>query len=643
MKIRNIPAAALAALLATWLSESGGADWVIPSPDSCAHPGAKEAPASSPKTYPDERGFQARCKTTRQGLVTVGLGTYRKGWFTGGDPGKYLTCYAMARLIEKQYDPTPARYMNDDRSYKEHYHFAAVNWARFYPIFGEKVLTEDTRKKFANAAFQYGSYLSPRGTENHKTMWMTSVNVLPWYTGRGLSRRNWDSTLEQGREMLKDYVKGLYMAGQGEWDSSTYLMFDVNGMLNIYDFAKDEELRLLAKAALDWYTAAYALKYTDGVYCAPNQRGFASGAVEKIADQTGWLWWGSNRRVVSTEMKAARHTMHAQTTSWRPNKVLCNIAQRKLPRLPVEQRNSKPNYWYGTGRPWQAGVYRETVYMTPHYTMGSLWNGHGSQMTRFQIAAASDQGGVVFTGGSPRRSDHTGKKIDFGYRDGIGRYDQSAQAGPIHITMSLIPDADPMAYCFFSYPGAAGTPEKVGKWFVIRAGETFVGVRPLGGEGAIGETELTGKQKELNLKEKEKGRGPKYRPHPIIRVPGRRVGFIAVTADTTACRDKLAFKTLLGQAKVDVSKMATHMDVTCVAADGLKLRMRFSPATDDDRHGDRMAAAWVNGREVPKDGWPIYSGPYVRQRPGVLTVSDGREGFTVDFTGDLPVYRAAAR
>ena len=41
--------------------------------------------------------------------------------------------------------------------------------------------------------------------------------------------------------------------------------------------------------------------------------------------------------------------------------------------------------------------------------------------------------------------------------------------------------------------------------------------------------------------------------------------------------------------------------------------------------------------------WAIYDNPYIYSKDGTLTVNDGKEGFTVDFTGDLPVYKAWTR
>jgi hypothetical protein len=615
-----------AALFVLLTASVTGADVKIPSPRTTDHPGGEKAPASSPTTYPDEKGFQARSKKVVKALSGEDLGKWRRGWFArGGDPAKYLIGAAMARLLADPSDEQARKYMNDDRTYKEHYHFGTVNWGRFYPLFADTALTEETRKKFTDAGFRYGSYSSPRGTENHKVMWWTSANVLPYYTGKGLSRRSVEATLKHARKQLREYVKGLYHAGQGEWDSSTYLMFDVNGMLNIYDFSKDPESRLLAKAALDWYTTGYALKYTDGIYCAPNQRGYASAPVKKIADETGYLWWDTHKDIDVEDLGNARHTLHAITSSYRPNKVITHIARKKLPALPAEFRNTKPNYWHGLSQDPTPGVMKESVYLGNHYTMGSLWNGSGGQMSVFQIVAESDRGGLPFTGGHP-----TGYK----YHDGGGKYDQSAQVGPLFILASRIPKDDPLQYVFFSLPEGSSKPETYDGWVMLSAGKTWLALKSLGDKMDIGQTDLSPKQIKTNQDRISDGRAPRYERKPILRFMGSNTGFVLLTGDQGTHKTAKAFLADVKKTRIDES--AWHKDgvVMVTMADGKKVQLAYQEGKD-------IAAVEIDGKAIDYDKWDaVYNGPYVHQDKSVLTVNDGKDGFVVDFTGDLPVYKA---
>ena len=157
----------------------------------------------------------------------------------------------MAKLLLNPDDAEARQFMNDERSPKEHYHFAAINWARFLPVFGS-ALTPETKHTLAAEAGKYSAYLNLGGTENHKMMNLCAAAVLPEYLEGGrIANKDKEAALREAKDMLRAYVKGLYAAGQGEWDSPTYLMFDLHGFLNIYDFSSDPEMRLIAAAARD--------------------------------------------------------------------------------------------------------------------------------------------------------------------------------------------------------------------------------------------------------------------------------------------------------------------------------------------------------------------------------------------------------
>jgi hypothetical protein len=606
--------------IAVWclVAPLAGAAWNLP---AAADPPGGNA-AADPRTYPDAAGLDTRFTAIKKALATNDLGKWRRGYFAGGDPGKYLPGAAMARLLLDPKDPEAQKYLNDERSAKEHYHFAAVNWARMLPVFGD-ALTPETRKVLQEQAARYGAYLEGTGTENHKTMWMTSANVLPSYLEDGrLAKQSKEAALANAKRQLRNYVKGLYAAGQGEWDSSTYLMFDINGLLNVYDFAKDPETRLIARAGLDWLVAGYALKYRDGVYTAPNQRGFAKTPAGSIADQTGWLWWGGNAKPSDESMRNFLYTVHPATSAWKPNRVLTRIARKEVAPLPVEQRNSKPNYWYGKNEPPTPGQYRETVFSGRHHTLGSLWNGWGGQMTRFQWVASGPKGGIAFTGGHP-----TGGK----YEDGNGKYDQSAQVGGALISVARLPADEPLRHVFFSLPEEATAVEKEG-WWILQAGDAFAAVHPIGGAAVKTESELSDKQKQENADALAKNQAPRHSPRPLLKIAGDNPGFILETADKEEAGSAAAFAAALrSKTKLDASRWETGSEITYTTLAGKVIRLRYQADKE-------FAEVSVDGAPVASENWPIYGGPLVRADKGVLEVSDGKEGYRVDFTGDLPVY-----
>jgi hypothetical protein len=595
----------------------GAADpWPLPDPAAREIPGGSEPLAAHPRTYPDPEGMKARSQRVIDGLRRNDLGQWRRGFFSGGDPGKYLPASAMARLLVDPEDEEARKYMNDDRSPGEQYHFAAVNWGRFLPLFGA-ALTPDAAERLDNAAARYAAYLQPGGTENHKTMWMTTANVLPWFTETGrLANRNKEDALRTAKEQLRSYVKGLFAAGQGEWDSGTYLMFNVNGMLNIYDFSEDPETRLLARAALDWFGAIYALKYRDGILSGPNQRGFYTRPAQSIADQTGWVWWGANGEIDDDTFRRWHYAMHAITSGWRPNEVLTNLARKDVPGLPIEALNTRPNYWYGQGLTPRPGQYLEILYLSPNFTLASLRNGGGSQITRWQLVATTPEGAVSFSGGHPRRSDHTGKRIDTGWGEGIGRGDQTVQAGATLVNLSRSDDQEDHLFSFLRYPPAL-EPVQAGDWWLWQAGETYVGVRPV--------AEKTTKETVEDRRDKE---------FPVLKFHGKNTAFILEAAEASAYPDLAAFgEALQEKTKLDTGKWDAEMALQLTTLAGEELTVRYGAEPS-------VAEATRNGKPIPvaSADLPIYDSEFVRQTPGILQVHDGRQGWQIDFTGDLPVY-----
>lgn len=308
---------------------------------------------------------------------------------------------------------------------------------------------------------------------------------------------------------------------------------------------------------------------------------------------------------------------------------MTNLATKKL-NLPFGANNTKPNYWHGQKLTPKPGQYHESVWNGKTYTLGSLWDGFGGQITRLQLVAQSENGGVAFTGGHPRKSEHTGKLLDeISYCDGGGRYDQSAQIGGAYLSMSRIPAEETLDYSFFSIPEGATQPERKGKWLVMRVGETFLGVYALAGEAVIGQTDLSDKQKAENEKLVAKGAAPKHQTAPIIRFPGKPTGFILQTASGQNFDE---FAASLEKQEVDVSRFKSEMEVSYQALDGPLVQMKYQPDQDH-------AAVSFDGKSVELEKWPVYGSRYLSCENSVLTVNDGERGFVVDFSGDLPVYR----
>ena len=88
------------------------------------------------------------------------------------------------------------------------------------------------------------SWVDIRSTENLFLMRNTSVYLMAEETGNEATRLKY-------KRILLDYAAALYRIGMGEWDSENYHGHSVAPLLNVYDFAKDPDVKLAAKASLD--------------------------------------------------------------------------------------------------------------------------------------------------------------------------------------------------------------------------------------------------------------------------------------------------------------------------------------------------------------------------------------------------------
>lgn len=209
------------------------------------------------------------------------------------------------------------------------------------------------------------SWVDVRSTDNLKLMRETSVYLLAEQTGN-------DQTRQLYKERLKEFIVALYYVGQGEWDSENYLGHGIAPLLNLYDFARDEEVKLLAKAGLDFMATSAAIKYWRGAYNGPTRRDYnhpypfgGSAAFQ------AWLWFGdAPQRPEEFEPDA----VHAITSAYRPPAAVVHLAHKNFDR-PQEIIAGKPQWaaWEHLDDPQP--TYRETQYFGKTFQFGTLVRG----------------------------------------------------------------------------------------------------------------------------------------------------------------------------------------------------------------------------------------------------------------------------
>jgi hypothetical protein len=209
------------------------------------------------------------------------------------------------------------------------------------------------------------SWVDVRDTDNLKLMRETSVYLFAEDTGN-------DAVRDLYRKRITENVVAMYWMGMGEWDSENYLGHSVAPLINLYDFAKDPKMKLLAKAALDRCALNLATKYWRGNYNGPSRRDYGHPyPFGGSAAMTGWLWFGR-----APGQPTAFESDEAQlvTSGYRPPAAVVELARRNFPR-PLTITSGKPD-----GSPWNhldapEPRFYETHHFGKSFQFGTLLRG----------------------------------------------------------------------------------------------------------------------------------------------------------------------------------------------------------------------------------------------------------------------------
>jgi hypothetical protein len=208
-----------------------------------------------------------------------------------------------------------------------------------------------------------GYWVDGRNTDNLRAMRETSVYLMAEATGNEATRKLY-------RQKLHRYVNALYQIGMGEWDSQVYHGHTFAPYLNLYDFARDRQVKQLAKAALDWLSVSAAVKYYRGGWGGPVKRDYGGGSVVfgSGAAKTFWLYYGDSPL---TPSKPELDSLASITSSYRPPIAAVALARKLFPK-PLELLSTKPLYENWKPGNDRAPGYWETQFFGQTYQMGSL-------------------------------------------------------------------------------------------------------------------------------------------------------------------------------------------------------------------------------------------------------------------------------
>jgi hypothetical protein len=470
-----------------------------------------------------------------------------------------------------------------------------------------------------------GSWVDVRRTDNLRAMTDTSVYLMAEHTGNEATRRLY-------RDRILAYVRMLYNVGMMEWDSENYHGHTLAPYHNLYDFAKDPEIKRLAKAALDWLYAAAAVKYWRGGFGGPNNRDYGGGNVVfgGGAVQPLWLYFGD---AVIENPGGHYDDVHHITSGYRPPAAVVELARKNFPR-PVEIHATKPDYklWDPDEQPDDEVQprYWETMFYGQTYQLGSARSKEPMQPwtpSMFKMLAYNSQRGVdYFVVNTSKLGGHSVKNPG----------DQVAQYRNLLIWLRPA-SLDPKTF-YFQLPKTAHR-EKTGDIWFARLDQTYLAIRPL----QLAEftdyefPKYTDKIDKKTGKPKPNSRAVLYENEQFFKAEVRGpsfAGFALEVGDDASHGSYDKFKQAVVKQGQLVKDELDKGVVTLVGSHGRRLTVRHNPANDlpiVERDGEPS-----NDQEHLDVYRPVDSTGPISQEwlSGTLAVEAGKQRFTCTVTRD---------
>jgi len=391
------------------------------------------------------------------------------------------------------------------------------------------------------------SWVDVRATDNLRAMREVAVYLMAEETGNEDVRRIY-------AQRIQAYVTALYTTGMGEWDSANYLAHTMSAYLPLYDFAKDPEVRMLGKAALDYLSAMAAVNYYRGSVCGPNKRDYDNlGPYSGMAGEVA-LWFDD---CPVPDSKPYRDFIHFATSGYRPPQAVVHLAQKHFPK-PVEIWSSKPSYegWFKKN----GGEDKPETFLT--YSFGDTWQmgsaprGHQGDMNGFRLGTYSS------TRGADTWVIASSLKGYIGISTGSNGADNVAQFGNQLIWLNRTPGTT----LFLLMPKEAAISEQDGIVF-FQAEKTWLALRPINTARHGNDTEATAAICE------SKNRFPDWQIWSLTGTADGITGLTLEIGDTGSHGSFADFRTaVLQKSALDLTALGTG-SVISTASTGKKLQL----------------------------------------------------------------------
>ncbi len=422
-----------------------------------------------------------------------------------------------------------------------------------------------------------GFWADARNTDNLRGMRETAAYLFAEEVGN-----------EPVRKLYKEKIRRTAVAfmemGMGEWDSTSYHMHSFAAYLNLYDFAKDEEVVGYAKAILDYLSAAGAVKYFHGAWAGPVKRDYGTSGSWDTTSEGFYPYFGS---APAKQAKPDLEHAFIFSSTYRPPMAIVKMGEKRVAE-PFELFNSHPNYENWLPGKGERPLYHETMFYGTTFQMGTLSRGSdGYDTAGFKLAMRNAEGGadlmLVGTASGEVRRNNAVTTVG---GDQIGQYR--------HMAMLL----NTKAGSDFILIGPKGMKqETAGAATVLVGDQTWVALVPINaGDFAID-----------RIKPKQPKGGPKLSSYGFKGKGGAIAGMAVIVGDVNSHGSLKAFKQSIASVKpaIDGQKVTIAEGKRTLAvayAEGEPNVWRDGKRHDWEKHFDVFAPA--EGGDAPiHSGW----------------------------------------
>ncbi|MEB3339796.1 hypothetical protein [Okeania sp.] len=565
------------------------------------------------KTGEEKKKFQERSLAVRQQIAAIDLEELDSWWRERkiGDPHKYLLPVILARLSLEN-EPT-GKFYNQEETWKiwlqldkdkpSFYHFRSYLDVRIFFLFRDQMPSEILTSYQNQLQLPKVRNWTKTGTENH--MFMQRASGLALMNGSGWSVG--DPASEATNEAwLRSELNKFLTIGQGEFHSSTYYGYSIGALLNLYDFARDPELKKLAKGLLDWYATNMALRLSWGTAGSAESRGFDRNTWNSGLSAVAWMWWGDGTEALEKMGQSSmRLALAPALSTYRPPEYLRALARKQVP-LPFRLQASHPIYYtYSQGNNlW------ETFYITKDYSLGTLLDPTRSyqvegtiraQYATYKLVVRDPNGinnGVVNLAGTYHGAQATGRSPG----------DQYVQEKGAVIFQLILNDRDLQAgvpaQSHLVWPQRYGEPTKYKNWYIWRMENIWLCARYWADE--------------LSFQIPVSRQYPDYQG---MVAKGRKTAWITDVARVADIKDLKSLKQALDKTKVDDRKWNSKGRLSYLSLAGDRIVMTY-------QQDGAIGNAVINGEKRILKNWPVLDSPYAKQQlySGLLEVDDPNLG-----------------